>query len=63
MEKEIVGYTNEAKGYILCSRCSSEYCDDAETPDEIKKEFIPIYKGDDWAISPSCTQCNDVILF
>ena len=46
MEKEVVGYTNEVRGYILCSRCFTEYQDDVEIPDEIKKEFAPIFKGD-----------------
>ena len=63
MEKEIVGYANEARGHILCSRCFSEYSNDMEISNEVKKEFTPIYKEDEWDILPSCTECGKGILF
>ena len=46
IEKEIASFMNQARGFIFCPSCFSEYCKDTNATDDIKEKFTPIYIGD-----------------
>jgi len=62
-EREAAGFKNLDMGFIFCSSCFQDYLRKNYVPESAKKEFTPIYKGENWAIGPSCTRCSKKIIW